>query len=171
MTYFNERLRFDSTKIAGGLTLHGQFGEMSSYEFAAKYNAHGVRANAWYVDKGDVVATTAVPDPVETGNGILLGYGHSSGFNISGTVTSDESLAGVERDLTALKLGFTSGKHAVSISAQEQEEDGAADYERQTLSYVFSPTGGVKLWIQATDQETDGQESANAFAIGGMVKI
>ena len=114
---FHERLRYDSPKLWGGATLHAQLGEDSSTEFALKYaGANGIRFNAWRVDYGD---SENSEDPqqnidgfttdgffgAEDGSGVLLGYKHSSGFNITATTMTADQFSGGERDLTAVKLG------------------------------------------------------------------
>lgn len=182
-TIFSERLRLDSAKLFDGLTLHAQLGESGSYEFAAKYLANGIRANAWYVDNGEDDTGAGVFGDAEASGGFLVGYKHSSGINITGTHvitdllnTPSDPNDGGEKQLTAIKIGYTKGKHAVSFNNGEytgEDADGVddADHSRRTLSYVFSPTGGVKLWVQSTSTDTDGADSDTAFAIGGMVKI
>lgn len=185
---FNERLRYDSPKVWGGATFHAQLGEDNSNEIAVKYiGKNGVRFNIWNVDHGDGDNDADPQQNVdgfvtsgffgaESGRGVLAAYKHKTGFNISATHTSADQLSGGERDLTALKFGYTKGKHAYSISRGFYGSEDAAglsgpDHDRTTLAYHFNPTGGVKLWVQTTTGETDGQDSFNSIALGGMIKF
>lgn len=185
---FNERIRYDSPKLWGGATFHAQLNEDSGTELAVKYSAKsGIRFNAWSVDHGDGDNDEDAQQNVdgfatsgffgaESGAGILLGYKHRSGFNISATSMTADQLAGGERDLTAIKLGYTFGKHAVSVSRGSYGSESAAgvtgaDHERTTLAYNFKPVGGVQFWAQATSGDTDGQSSFDSIAIGGLVKL
>lgn len=185
---FNERIRYDSPKLWGGASFHAQLNEDSGTELAFKYSAkNGIRFNAWTVDHGEGDNDDDVQQNVdgfrtagffgaESGAGALLGYKHSSGFNITATTMNADQLAGGDRDLTAIKLGYTFGKHALSISQGSYGSEDAtgvagADHDRNTLAYNFKPVGGVQLWAQATKGDTDGQESFNSLAIGGLVKF
>lgn len=185
---FNERIRYDSPKLWGGATFHAQLNEDSGTEFALKYSAkNGIRFNAWSVDHGEGDNDDDAQQNVdgfrtsgffgaESGAGLLLGYKHSSGLNITATNMSADQLDGGERDLTAVKAGYTFGKHAVSLSRGSYGSESAdgvsgADHERTTLAYNFKPVGGVQFWAQATSGDTDGESGFNSFAIGGLVKL
>jgi len=185
---FNERIRYDSPKLWGGATFHAQFNEDSGSEFALKYSAkNGIRFNAWSVDHGDGDNDDDAQQNVdgfrtsgffgaESGAGALIGYKHDSGFNISATSVIADQLDGGERDLSAVKLGYTFGKHAVSLSrgsygSEDAEGVNGADHDRTTFAYNFKPIGGVQFWAQATSGDTDGQSSFDSFAIGGLVKL
>lgn len=185
---FNERVRYDSPKFWDGATFHAQLNEDNGTELAFKYSGkNGIRFNAWSVDHGEGDNDEDVQQNVdgfrtagffgaESGAGVLLGYKHSSGFNITATTLSADQLAGGERDLTAVKLGYTFGKQALSISQGSYgSEDAAgiagADHDRTTLAYNFKPVDGVQVWAQATRGDTDGEASFDSIAIGGLVKF
>ncbi|MFQ3246927.1 MAG: hypothetical protein ACI9SP_003581 [Arenicella sp.] len=185
---FNERIRYDSPTLWGGATFHAQLNEDSGSEFALKYSAqNGIRFNAWSVDHGDGDNDDDPQQNVdgfrtsgffgaESGAGALIGYKHQSGFNISATSIIADQLDDGERDLNAVKLGYTFGKHAVSVSRGSYGSENAegiddADHDRTTLAYNFKPVGGVQFWLQATSGDTDGQSSFDSVAIGGLVKL
>ncbi len=185
---FLERLRYDSPKLWGGATLHAQVGEDSSSEVAFKYSAdNGIRFNVWAVDYGDGDNDDNVQENIdgfttqgffgaEDGAGVLIGYKHSSGLNITATSLVADQFSGEERDLTAIKLGYTVGKHAFSISRGKygvEDVDGVdgADHDRTTLAYNFKPINGVQFWAQATKGDTEGEESFDSVALGGLVKF
>lgn len=187
---FSERLRYDSPKIAGGLTFHGQYGEDSSYELAAKYVGHGVRAAVWAADFGDAEGdgeqanidthSTNGYFGAESGSGLLVGYKVIGiNFTIAAGVADQVDAVGDdngERSFVNWKLGYTKGKHAVSLSQGNYESEDAdgnsgADHTRSTVAYNYSPAKSVKLWIQHTNGDTDDQEEFDATALGIMVKI
>lgn len=184
---FNERLRYESPEFLGGAKLYAQLNEDSGTEVAIKYVANGWRFNVWSVDhgEGDNDAdpqqnvdgfTTSGFFGAEKGSGALLGYKHSSGFNLTGTTVNADQLAGGDRSLVAVKLGYTKDKHAVSYNIGEYSSENAAgvegpDHTRSSLAYVYSPTGGVKLWSAFTTGDTDQQDSFNSVAFGGMIKF
>ena len=45
------------------------------------------------------------------------------------------------------------------------------DHDRTTFAYNFKPIGGVQLWVQLTEGDTDGEESFDSVALGGLVKF
>ncbi|MGH1439167.1 MAG: porin [Cellvibrionaceae bacterium] len=187
---FSERLRYDSPKIAGGLTFHGQYGEDSSYELAAKYVGHGVRAAVWNANFGDAEGDGTQADidgngtngffGAESGSGLLVGYKIIGiNFTVAAGVADQVTATGDdngERSFVNWKLGYTKGKHAVSFSQGNYESEDAAgtsgpDHTRSTVAYNYSPAKSVKMWIQITNGETDGEEEFDATALGIMVKI
>ena len=185
---FNERLRYDSPKFWGGASIHAQLNEDAGSEFAFKYvGKNGIRFNAWALDHGDGDDDSDPQQNVdgfrtsgffgaESGSGVLVGYKHESGLNITATTSKADQLAGGDRDVTAIKLGYTFGKHALSVSrgtygSEDAQGVAGADHDRTTIAYNFKPVGGVQFWVQATDGDTEGQEGFNSFAIGGLVKL
>ncbi|MFT6414550.1 MAG: hypothetical protein ACJASI_002685 [Glaciecola sp.] len=184
---FNERISYESPSFLDGAKFYAQLNEDSGYEFAIKYLANGWRVNAWTVDYGDA-DNDADPQAnidgngslgffgSESGRGVLAGYKHSSGVNFTGTYGQADQLNGSERDFLNWKLGYTQGKHAVSVSMGNYNSEDASgvsgpEHNRTTLAYHFVPVGGVRVWVQATEGDTEGQNSFNAFALGGMVKF
>ena len=184
---FSERILYESPKFLDGAKFYAQISEDNGYELAIKYVSNGWRVNVWTVDYGDADNDndtqanidgngTAGFFGAESGSGILAGYKHSSGVNFTATMGQADQLSGGQRDFANWKLGYSQGKHAVSVSMGNYgSEDAAgvagADHERTTLAYHFSPVGGVKLWAQTTSGDTDGSDNFNAFALGGMVKF
>jgi len=186
---FGERVRYDSPKFWGGAVIQAQLGEDNSNEIAFKYvGKNGIRFNVWNSDYGDGDNDSNVQENIdgveglqgffgaERGRGVLLAYKHSSGFNINTTHVIADQFAGGDRDLSVIKLGYTVGKHAVSISQGyygSEDATGASgpDHERTTFAYNFKPVAGIQFWAQATNGDTDGEESFNSFVIGGLVKL
>ncbi|UAA38985.1 porin [Paraneptunicella aestuarii] len=184
---FNERILYESPKVFGGGQFSGQLGEDNSYEVAFKYLQDGWRFNVWHADFGDgdndsdpQANIDGNPTPgffgAENGSGVLLGYKHDSGVNLTAVYGTADLLDGGSRDYLNWKLGYSMDKHAVSISMGTFDSEDAmgvdgAEHQRTTLAYHFIPLGGVRFWLQATTGDTDDQESFNAFAAGGMVKF
>lgn len=169
---FNERLQYISPKFFESTTLIGQINESGGYEVGIKLLKNGWRATAWTVDNGDGVGVGSS----EKSFGALAGYIHSSGVNFNVSIGQADKIDGSSGEYMNLKLGYKKGKHAVSISNGNYETESAdglslPDHTRNTLSYVYSLTGGVQVWLQGTQGDTDGEESFNAFALGGMVKF
>lgn len=184
---FNERIVYESPKFLDGAKFYAQLNEANGYELAIKYVANGWRVNAWTVDYGNV-DNDADPQQDIDGNGssgffgatesrgILAGYKHSSGVNFTATYGNADQIDNSERSFANWKLGYTKNKHAVSISMGNYSSEDAAgvsgpDHTRTTVAYNFKPVAGVQLWVQATDGDTDAQDSFNALAVGGMVKF
>lgn len=182
---FTERLRYDSPKIAGGLTFHGQIGQGSSAELVAKYSGHGFRAVAWatnFGDEDDILSGqdtfgdsgTAGFAGAESGSGVLLGY-KIVGVNFTVTAGESQQYDDDESSFVNWKLGYTTGKHAVSLSQGNYEVEAGGvdqdDHTRTTVAYAYSPAKSVKLWVQHTNGETDNQDEFDATALGIMVKI
>ncbi len=184
---FSERILYESPKLLGGAKFYAQLSEASGYEMAIKYVANGWRINVWSVDYGDVDRDE---DPqanidengsngffgAEDGHGILAGYKHSSGVNFTATYGKADQVNGGQREFANWKLGYTKGKHAVSVSMGNYSSEDAVgisgpDHKRTTLAYNFKPVGGVQLWAQATTSDTDDQDEFNAFTLGGMIKF
>lgn len=184
---FNERMVYESPKFLGGAKFYAQLGEAGSYETAIKYLANGWRINVWGADYGDTDRDDDIQANVdgnatggflgaERGYGVLAGYKHTSGVNFTATYGASELIDGGENELANWKLGYTRGKHAVSVSmGNYMSEDDAgiegADHTRTTLAYNFKPLGGIQLWAQTTLGETDDQEDFNSTALGGMIKF
>lgn len=169
---FNERLQYISPKLMGSTTLLAQINEQGGYEVGVKYLDNGWRLTAWSIDNGDGTGVGGT----ETSYGALAGYLHSSGLNASASYGQAERLDGSNGDYINFKVGYTKGKNAVSISNGNYNTEDAVglslpDHTRNTLTYAYSPRGGVKVWAQATQGSTDGQDSFNAFALGGVVSF
>lgn len=185
---FLERLIYESPEVLPGGKLYAQLSEDSGYELAAKYVSNGWRVNAWTVDYGD---GDNDEDPqanidgndgtlgffgAERGRGVLAGYLHSSGVNFTATYGYASLFDDSERDFVNAKLGYTQGKHAFSVSVGDYGGEDAtgtatADHTRTTVAYHFIPVSGVRLWIQATEGDTDNEENFNAIALGGLIKF
>lgn len=181
---FSERLRYDSPKFLGGAAqIVAQLGEDGSNEIGFKYLKNGLRITAWSTSYGDgdndedpqanIDTNEGTPGffGAEDGAGFLVAYKHSSGLNINVARGESDLFNGSDREFTNVKLGYTAGKNAFSVSRGDYQGSSLADHERTTLAYTASLTGGVKLWAQATKGETVGEESFNAIALGGMVKF
>lgn len=169
---FNERIQYISPKLAGSTTLLAQLNEKGGYEIGAKYLKGGWRATAWSIDNGDGVGVGGS----ESSYGLLAGYKHNSGVNFTVSLGEAEKPDGSSGDYVNWKLGYTKNKHAVSFSMGSYKTEDASgvslpDHTRNTLSYVYSVTAGVKVWAQTTKGDTDGEDSFNAFALGGMIKF
>lgn len=184
---FNERIVYESPKFLEGAKFYAQVGEAGSYEMAIKYVANGWRVNIWNVDYGDIDRdedpqadidghTTNGFFGAEDGRGILAGYKHRSGLNFTATYGVADQVNGGDREFANWKLGYTKGRHAVSLGmGNYSSEDSVAtegpDHTRTTLAYNFKPIAGVQLWAQATQGDTDDQEEFIAIALGGMIKF
>ncbi|MFT6329969.1 MAG: hypothetical protein ACJAYN_001904 [Bermanella sp.] len=184
---FSERIAYESPRFMGGIKFYAQQGEDSSREFAVKYAKNGWRANAWVSDFGDTdndldpqanIDGNATPGffGAQSGRGVLAGYKHKSGVNFTATYGESDLVNNSQRDFINGKLGYTKGKHAASVSLGQYGSKSAqglagADHDRTTVAYHYAPTKGVRLWIQATQGDTEGQKSFNSFAIGGMVQL
>lgn len=185
---FNERIVYESPKFLDGAKFYAQLNEANGYEVAIKYVANGWRLNAWTVDYGNVDNDSDTQANIDGNSGtsgffgatesrgVLAGYKHSSGVNFTATYGSADQVDNSERSFANWKLGYTKNKHAVSISmGNYSSEDAAgvsgADHTRTTVAYNFKPIAGVQLWVQATEGDTDGQDSFDALAVGGLVKF
>lgn len=180
---FSERFRYDSPKFAGGATLHAQIGEDSSSELAIKYLKDGIRFTAWSADFGGGQNDTSSQANIdgngtqgffgaEEGTGILLGYKHAgTGLNFTATDAEADQFDGSTREFTNWKAGYTTGKHAFSYSRGSYEGTTISNHTRSTVAYNYSPAKSVKLWIQLTNGDTDGEEGFDATAVGILVKI
>lgn len=169
---FNERIQYISPKLFGHSTLLAQISENGGYEVGMKFLKNGWRGTAWAVDNGDAPGVGGA----EESYGALLGYLHSSGLNLNVSFGDADREDGSHGDYINWKVGYNKGKHAVSFSTGSYETEDAAgaslpDHTRNTVSYVYSVMGGVKVWLQATHGDTDGEESFNAYAFGGMVSF
>lgn len=156
-TLFHERLRYDSPKIGGIATISAQLGENGGTEIGVKGAVAGVKFGAF-----------SNSDDAQFGNssGIILGYKHSSGFSITGTSGTTSDGRG-ELDVTTLKLGYATGKHAVSVQSYEHDTRS----EAESIAYMYSAAKGIRLWARAVNSENAAGESASTIALGGMVKM
>jgi hypothetical protein len=184
---FSERIVYESPTFLEGAKFFAQYGEDSSYEVAVKYKANGWRVNAWSVDFGDADDDDDTQADIdgsdtlgffgaESGYGLMAGYLHDSGVNFSAAYGVADQVAGGDRNYLNWKLGYTQGKHAVSFSMGNYGSEDAsgvegADHTRTTAAYHFTPVGGVAFWVQATKGDTDGEESFDAIALGGMMRF
>lgn len=156
-TLFHERIRYDSPKLGGVATVAIQVGENGGTEVGIKGKYNGFRFAAF-----------SNSDDAQFGDssGIALGYKHGSGFSISGTSGTTSEGRG-EVDVTTLKLGYATGKHAFSVQTYEHEDRS----EAESLAYVYSAAKGIKLWARAVNSENAAGEDASTIAVGGMVKM
>ncbi|MGH1441329.1 MAG: porin [Cellvibrionaceae bacterium] len=151
-----ERLRYDTPNFSG-FSARGQLGDNGTSELALLYSNYGIIANAFTIDGADVKGDTT---------GFLVAYNAPFGLHISYSSSEEDKLGGGEDKYSGAKLGYTFGKHAVSVSGHVYEQDGVADdYERSSFSYVYSASDRFQLFAQYTEEELGAQDD-DAIALG-----
>jgi predicted porin len=175
-----DALRYYSPKIAGVATIGAQLQEFGETELALQVNAAGFRFNAFLESRGDTDNDTATAKN-ENKSGFLVGYKAPIGLSITYVSSTDKGVENTAdtRKHSGFKVGYATGKHAVSYSKVELDQTdktaGRKNDEATGLAYLYSMAPGVQLWAGYKEIENyttkNVKSDRDAFAIGGRVQF
>ncbi len=169
------RVRYDTPNFNGFSAAVG-LNQGNASELALRY-------------KGDVgggklgfaifTATAADVDATTDGADITGGsisYLHDSGFNVTAAISdidADGPVVAGDKEATFFKVGYKTGKHAVSIDMGDGEDGFGVEGDSTGLTYAFFPMKGVELFATSRELDADcvGCEAADIIAIGSRIKF
>ncbi len=151
----NDRLRYDTPSL-GPVTLSISATNGDAYELAGRLAQD-------FGDAGRIAAAIGYVDTTNRGDsefdqwGGSISYLHGSGLNLTAAAGSRDTDGGTDADNWYFKVGYKSGKHAVSLDYGETEDlalDGD-DFSSIGLGYVFNIFDGVELYTAYRNHELD----------------
>ncbi len=185
-------IRYYSPKIAGVATIAAQLQNEGGSEIALRINSNGFKVS-YFTENGGGTNNDL--------SGYLVGYkapfgvsltvvhteqdlqtsttAQSSVLNGDGTITTTpaSTTQGGTNEHDAVKLGYHSGQHKVSISSHTRDDaNRTADVEATGFGYEYAATKGVLLYLSYVKTDglvQNGIEAAEdrGIAIGGVVKF
>ena len=172
-----ERIRYDSPKLAGAVVISGQIGEDNENELALAYkkkfdDGSSIRGGLFVSGSGE---DEFGEDKDTDSSGFLIAYLHSSGFNIALTTAEKDNAAGDGEDgeFSAFKLGYKTGRHAVSISSGTSENaKNLGEVDATGIAYVFTMSKGVEFYAGSMEFDADDNSKDEDFVVlGSRVKF
>ncbi len=162
----SSRLRYDTPNMSGFSAavshMHGD-----DTDFALRYSGDfsGTKFSAAV---GLVSDEDDNNDTLSASASLLLG----NGLNFTLSYSEQEQVGDDAENLYA-KIGYKTGKHALSLDYGITEELGADDSESLGVAYVYNVVSGVELWATYRTYETDvnGDDDVDGFAVGSRVKF
>ena len=164
-----ERLRYDSPKL-GGAVISAQIGENSETEIGLRYKTSFMEG-----DKFRLGAFVTNTDNDKDSSGVLLSYSLPMGLNFSIATASKDNAAGagVDGKFNAVKIGYKTGKHAVSvISGTSENPKNAVETDSSGLAYVYTMDKGMEFYAAVQQFDSDNNAVDEDFTVvGARVKF
>ncbi len=166
-----ERIRYDSPKLGGSTVVSAQLGENSEKEIGVSYKkkfegGSQIRAGLFISDSGDADKDS---------NGILISYKMNNGLNFTVASSSMDNSAGAgnDGDFTSFKIGYTTGKHAVSlISGTSENAKNAVETDATGVAYVYKLDKAIEVYGSVQQFDSDDDTADEDFTvIGTRVKF
>ncbi len=163
----NNRLRYDSPKMAG-FSIALSSAEGSTREIALRYSGkfgdNKVKAAFFADDAGDGSRKD------RTGGSIAFLSG--MGFNALVAFSSQSATTGDDPTTVWFKLGYKTGKHAVSIDSGGTTDLGP-DANTLGVAYAYRPAKGIETYVAYRAFEVDTAASADptVFLVGSRFKF
>ena len=158
-----ERIRYDSPNLEGAV-ISAQLGENAEMEVGLRFNTSFDGDDQFRV--GAFIANT---DTDTDSLGVLVAYKIVSGLNFAVVISSKDNAAGLQDgDFTAFKVGYTTGKHAVSLVLGTSENPGnAVETDAFGVAYVYMLDKGVELYSAVQDFKSDNNAVDEDFIVFG----
>lgn len=146
-----DRLRYDTPSFAGfsgaasvGAKDNGREATEAAVRYAGELGGLGRIAGALGYSSQDAAAPAGIDDKVFGGS---LSWLHSSGFNVT-FARSERDLTGRDGTFDYVKVGYTTGKHAVALDYAMADDQAAAGDEATMagLAYVFTPAKWAEIY-------------------------
>ena len=165
-----ERIRYDSPKFGDSGTISAQLGNDDEIEIALRYD---VEIPGGTLRVGAFMTNTS-SDVDSDSSGLLLAYGMPNGLNFALVTSSmDNTTAGEDGDFQAFKVGYKTGKHAVSLISGASENPGnPVETDSFGIAYVFNMDKGIELYGAVNEFDSDDDSADEDFvAFGTRVKF
>jgi hypothetical protein len=166
-----ERIRYDSPRLGDGAIVSAQLGEDDEIEIGLRYNTvikdGKLRVGAFI--------TNTNSDIDEDSFGILVAYALQNGWNFAVSTSSKDNAAGdgEDGDFDAFKIGYKTGKHAVSLVSGTSENPGnPVETDAVGVAYVYLWDTGIELYAAVHEFDSDDNDVDEDFvAFGTRVKF
>ncbi len=166
-----ERIRYDSPRLGDGAIVSAQLGEDDEIEIGLRYNTMikdgKLRVGAFM--------TNTKSDIDEDSFGILVAYALQNGWNFAVSTSSKDNAAGdgEDGDFDAFKIGYKTGKHAVSLVSGTSENPGnPVETDAVGVAYVYLWDTGIELYAAVHEFDSDDNDVDEDFvAFGTRVKF
>ncbi len=166
-----ERIRYDSPRLGDGAIVSAQLGEDDEIEIGLRYNTvikdGKLRVGAFM--------TNTKSDIDEDSFGILVAYALQNGWNFAVSTSSKDNAAGdgEDGDFDAFKIGYKTGKHAVSLVSGTSENPGnPVETDAVGVAYVYLWDTGIELYAAVHEFDSDDNDVDEDFvAFGTRVKF
>lgn len=166
-----ERIRYDSPRLGDGAIVSAQLGEDDEIEIGLRYNTMikdgKLRVGAF--------VTNTKSDIDEDSFGILVAYALENGWNFAVSTSSKDNAAGdgEDGDFDAFKIGYKTGKHAVSLVSGTSENPGnPVETDAVGVAYVYLWDTGIELYGAVHEFDSDDNDVDEDFvAFGTRVKF
>jgi len=172
------RVRYD-TPNASGFSLALGINQGNASEVAVRYKGDLGSSKfgaAFFTATSPETSTAADGDDITGGSASLL---LKSGLNFTVAISDRDfnsgANAGGSRDATFFKVGYKTGKHAVTVDVGDSEGN-VAGTEGETIgfTYAFFPHPGVELFAMVRELDSTGvanSQSVDLVSIGSRVKF
>lgn len=150
-----ERLRYDSPKLGGMLTLSTSYNS----------NETNVGANV----KGSNFNFSLFKENKQTATGDIMGGSAAAffgGVTLAYQFSETDNGIAADSESEAFIIGYKAGAFSVAVDVAEDE----VDTEHTGLSFVYRPTKGVELYTGFRTVEVAATDS-DAYALGARVKF
>lgn len=161
-----ERIRYDSPRLGDGVIISAQLGEDDEVEVGLRYNTEigngKLRVGAFL--------TNTNSDIDEDSNGILVAYALDNGLNFAVSTSSKDNAAGAgeDGDFEAFKIGYKTGKHAVSVISGTSENPGnPVESDTTGIAYVYLMDKGIELYASSQEFDSDDDTVDEDFVVFG----
>ena len=161
-----ERIRYDSPRLGDGAIVSAQLGEDDEIEIGLRYNTMikdgKLRVGAFI--------TNTNSDIDEDSFGILVAYALQNGWNFAVSTSSKDNAAGdgEDGDFVAFKVGYITGKHAVSLVSGTSENPGnPVETDAVGVAYVYLWDTGIELYAAVHEFDSDDNDVDEDFVVFG----
>jgi predicted porin len=168
------RVRYD-TPNASGFSLALGINQGNASEVAVRYKGDLGSSKfgaALFTATGPDASATVSGDDITGGSASLLLKG---GLNFTVAISDRDFETGGSRDATFFKVGYKTGKHAITVDVGDSEGNVAGtEGETVGLTYAFFPHPGVELFAMVRELDSTGvanSQSVDLVSIGSRVKF
>jgi predicted porin len=176
----NDRLRYDTPKLAKVLTISGSVANANEKEiavwYAQKFGGAQVAAALGYTDNQDTGTTDRTRTALSASGRLKNGLNFTVSYSTQDNKTPTPSQTSTN---SYFKIGWTKGKNAVSLSYGQQSGDplnsslsSNAEPSTIALSYNYTPARDVEVYagLRQSSADTSGLDDVSGLWIGSRIK-
>jgi predicted porin len=180
----NDRLRYDTPKLAKVLTISGSVANANEREIAVWYaqnvGSAKVAAALGYTDNKDATTTSGTIDRTRTALSASALLKNGLNFTISYSTQDNKAPTPSQQSTNSyFKIGWTKGKNAVSLSYGQQSGDplnaslsSSAEPSSIAVSYNYTLVRDVEVYagLRTSSADSSGLDDVTGVWIGSRIK-